>query len=95
MQVLLLQVISQYNVAYHLYVDDIQLRFSFKPTEPYRLSRLLDGLNAVRVWTAEHSLQLNAEKTEVLLVAPEKVVAVILQHIGNLTTAANSNLHNV
>ena len=89
------KIISHYDVAYHLYADDIQLQFAFKPSEPYKLSRLLDCLNAIRVWTTENSLQLNADKTEVLVVAPDKCVSVILKNIGHLSTAAHSNLRNL
>ena len=58
------------NIAYHLFADDIQLHFSF---QPYRLSRLLDYLKASRDLTVENVLQLNADITEVLIVALQNV----------------------
>lgn len=45
-------------------------------------------------WMANNSLQLNADKTEILVVAPAKVTPTIMKSIGPLSTAAHSNLHN-
>ncbi len=71
---------------YHLFADDIQLHLSFKPSEAFVLS--MD-------WMTDYSLQLNADKMEVLVVAPEKVALMIMQSIGPLSSAAHSNLRNL
>ncbi len=76
-----------WNDPYHLLADDIQLHFSFKPSEAFRLSRLPDCLKAIRGWTTDNFLQLNAD-AEVLVVAPEKVAPIIVQSIGPLSSAA-------
>lgn len=75
--------------------DDIQLHFSFKPSEAFRLSKLLDCLNTIKDWMAGNFLQLNADKTEILIFAPEKVAPVIIKSIGPLSSAAHSNLRNL
>lgn len=89
------QMISRFDVAYYLYADDIQLHFSFKPSEAFRLSKLLDCLNTIKDWMAGNFLQLNADKTEILIFAPEKVAPVIIKSIGPLSSAAHSNLRNL
>ena len=51
------QIISSFsNISYHLYDDDIQLYFSFKPDELDRLSVLNNCLNAIRNWVANNFL---------------------------------------
>ncbi len=76
------------------------IQLSFKPSEAFRLSRLLGCLDAFRDWmtSSDHSLQLNTDKTEVLVVAPEKIAPMIMQYcisIGPPSSATYPNLCNV
>lgn len=59
------------------------------------LITLLLTLYAIRDWTSIHCLQLNADKTEDLIVAPENVAPMIRQSIGTLSSTAYSNLRNL
>ncbi len=43
----------------------------------------------------DNSLQLDTNKKEVLVVAPEKVALMTMQSIGPLSSAAHSNLRNL
>lgn len=74
------QIINSYNITGHLYSNDTQLRFTFIPSETFRLSRPLDCLNGLRDQLTKYFLQLNADKTEVLLAALEKLYTHSGQH---------------
>lgn len=60
------QIINRFSIAYNLFVD-----FSYNPSESFRWARLPDYLNTIRDWTTKPFLQLSADKTEILVVAPE------------------------
>lgn len=50
------QIINRFNTAYHLFVDDILLHLSFKPTEAFKLSGLSEryqGLDGRKLFTAQ------------------------------------------
>lgn len=67
------QTISSFsNISCHLNAEDIQLYFSFKPDELDRLS-VLNCLNANRNWMMNNFLQWKADKTEVLIIAPDNL----------------------
>uniref|UniRef100_A0A8C6P7H8 Reverse transcriptase domain-containing protein n=1 Tax=Nothobranchius furzeri TaxID=105023 RepID=A0A8C6P7H8_NOTFU len=84
-----------HNVSYHLYADDIQLYCSFKDSEFYKLSELLECLSAITSWLEDNFLQLNSEKTECLIIAPESMVPLISEKRGHLSSAVKSNLWNL
>lgn len=88
------QIINIFNIPYHLSVDDI-LYFPFKPNEAYRLCRLKDYLYIIRDWTMENFLQLNTDKTEVLIATPDNSASMIRHRIGPLSSAAHSNKRNL
>lgn len=79
------QIISQFSdISYHLYADDIQLYCSFKETEFFKLSSLINCLTSIKQWLCENFLFLNSDKTETLIIAPESKIPKIIQHIGDL-----------
>ena len=90
------QIISSFkNISYHMYADDIQLYFSFKPNELHKLSVLNNCLNAIRNWMANNFLQLNADKTEVLIFGPENLQSSIRQNLGTLSSSSQLSLRNL
>ena len=61
-------VISDYNIAYHQYADDLQLYTSISTsTTSNGLSVLTECVNAVTRWHLENGLLLNPTKTEALV----------------------------
>uniref|UniRef100_A0A8C5DL07 Reverse transcriptase domain-containing protein n=1 Tax=Gouania willdenowi TaxID=441366 RepID=A0A8C5DL07_GOUWI len=83
------------DVSYHLFADDIQLYCSFKPSEIQKLSSLLKCLAQVKQWLGANSLQLNPDKTEVLVFAPDDAIPGIHQYLGDLSLSAKTSLRNL
>uniref|UniRef100_A0A669E0K7 Reverse transcriptase domain-containing protein n=1 Tax=Oreochromis niloticus TaxID=8128 RepID=A0A669E0K7_ORENI len=90
------QIIRRYNnISYHLYADDIQLYCSFKASEFYKLSCLNNCLSEIKQWLNDNFLQLNADKTETLIIAPDHMLSEIQQHISFLDPSFQSSLRNL
>uniref|UniRef100_A0A671TKJ2 Reverse transcriptase domain-containing protein n=1 Tax=Sparus aurata TaxID=8175 RepID=A0A671TKJ2_SPAAU len=83
------------NVSYHLYTDDIQLYCSFKMSEFDKLTSLLTCLNCIKERLNDNYLQLNSEKTEIVIIATEGSVPLIKQHIGAPGSSVKQNLRNL
>ncbi len=69
---LLVGAILKHNINYHCYADDLQLyHLPIKPGNYFSLDHLFLCLNEVKTWmTKKNSLQLNENKTDVLLQGP-------------------------
>uniref|UniRef100_A0A669E4F5 Reverse transcriptase domain-containing protein n=1 Tax=Oreochromis niloticus TaxID=8128 RepID=A0A669E4F5_ORENI len=90
------QIIKRYKyISYHLYADDIQLYCSFKMSEFYKLSNLSNCLTEINKWLYDNFLQLNSDKTETLIIAPDHMVPEIRQHISFLEPYVKSSLRNL
>uniref|UniRef100_A0A3P9KR35 Reverse transcriptase domain-containing protein n=1 Tax=Oryzias latipes TaxID=8090 RepID=A0A3P9KR35_ORYLA len=83
------------DVSYHLFADDIQLYCSFKPSETHKLDFLMNCLMQIKQWLCKNSLQLNSEKTETLVVAPDDAIPGIKQHLGSLGQDVKPSLRNL
>ena len=80
--------ISQFKcMSYHCYVDNTQLYISINSNELGKLSTLYDCLTAIKIWMSDNFLQLNPDKTEVLIIGSESIMESVQQCIGPL--AAN------
>ncbi len=90
------QLICQFeDISYHLYADDIQLYCSFKPTELRKLSSLINCLTSVQQWLSNNYLQLNSDKTETLIIAPDNSIPQIKQCIGALGSSVLPKIRNL
>lgn len=90
------QIIQQFSdVSYHLFADDLQLYCSFKASEVHKLSSLINCLTQTKQWLSDNSLQLNSEKTETLIIAPDSAIPTIKQHLGDLSLSAKIKLRNL
>uniref|UniRef100_A0A669AZZ0 Reverse transcriptase domain-containing protein n=1 Tax=Oreochromis niloticus TaxID=8128 RepID=A0A669AZZ0_ORENI len=83
------------DIRYYCYADDIQLYMSFKPEDVSKLQILNVCLESIKGWMADNFLQLNEEKTEVLVCAPDRHVPNIMNALGPLSTCVKSSIRNL
>ena len=90
-------IINTYEgISYHCYADDIQLYCSFKPDNmDIMITKLHDCISAIKNWMAANFLQLNPDKTEVLIIAQSKIAADITDRLGSLKQNICSNPRNL
>uniref|UniRef100_A0A8C5D5C0 Reverse transcriptase domain-containing protein n=1 Tax=Gouania willdenowi TaxID=441366 RepID=A0A8C5D5C0_GOUWI len=83
------------NVSYHFYVDDIQLYCSFNDSEFHFLSEFLDCISCIKNWLSSNYLQINSNKTETLIIAPDKNIPLIKNSLGDLGSSVKTSLRNL
>lgn len=71
--------------------DDIQLYISFQPQDVSKLQILHRRIDSISGWMDDNFLQLNEEKTKVLVCAPDKFVPKIMENLGPLATFGKSS----
>ncbi len=79
-------IIMKHKLNYHVYADDTQLYFSFKPSQNFAdesISRIETCVCEIRVWMQENFLKLNDHKTEFLILGSRKQLSkVTIPHIN-------------
>uniref|UniRef100_A0A8C6VU81 Reverse transcriptase domain-containing protein n=1 Tax=Nothobranchius furzeri TaxID=105023 RepID=A0A8C6VU81_NOTFU len=92
----LLHILSSFKGnSYHLYADDIQLYISFKPHEMSKLQLLHTCLDSIKTWMAGSFLQLNEDKTEIIICAPDKLVPKVRHSLGQLASHTKPSVRNL
>ncbi len=82
-------------ISYHFYSDDIQLYISFSPDSLDKLSVLQNCLVSINKWMADNFLQLNNDKTEMMIFAPDNITPKIKQVMGGLAFSDRSDIRNL
>ena len=78
-----------WDIRYHFYADDMYV--SFNPEETDKMLELLKCLTSVKDWLANNFLQLNEDKTKVVIVAPDTTASKVIQ----LSSVIQSKLRNI
>ena len=61
------QILQNFNINYHSYADDTQLYVSLSPDDCSPADVLCQCLEEINSWMRENFLQLNEDKTEIIL----------------------------
>lgn len=72
----LAQIMEHHNISYHTYADDTQLYISVSSHDHNPLLSLSNCIHQNNDWMCQNFLQLNPEKTEVLIFGPRNRVAI-------------------
>ncbi len=70
----------KYGVSFHCYDDDAQLYISSRPGETHQIEKLMECIVDIKNWMTNNFLQLNPEKTEVLIIGPKNHTSNNLEH---------------
>ena len=68
---------------------------SFSPDRLDKLSMLHNCLASINKWMADNFLQLNPDKTEVMIFAPDNITPRIKQAIGTLSVSDRNAVRNL
>ena len=63
--------IRSHSISFHNYADDTQLDIAMSPDNTGQIDALFNCTVDIKSWMAVHFLQLNQDKTEVLVIGPE------------------------
>jgi len=81
-------IIAQHGVQYHQYADDTQLHIAMRANNSAAgLSVLADCSSDVRLWYLQNSLQLNADKSESLIVGTAALLKQAAPDVSSVTVA--------
>ncbi len=72
-------IIRKYGISFHCYADDTQLYIS-RPDETSKLSKLSECVKNVKDWMTNNFLLLNSDKTEILIIGPNKSTQNLLDY---------------
>ena len=64
-------VIRRHGINFHSYADDTQLYIAVSPEDTGPIDSLFNCILDIKSWMAENFMQLNQDKTEVLVIGPE------------------------
>ncbi len=74
------EIIRKHGVSFPCYADDTQLYISSRPDETYQFAKLTECIVDIKNWMTSNFLQLNSEKTEVLIIGPKTFACNKLDH---------------
>ena len=64
------QIVTNHDVSHHMYADDIQVYIELSQSDTHKsISSLSDCLTDISLWMKSSKLNLNSDKTELLLLA--------------------------
>ncbi|XP_070410856.1 RNA-directed DNA polymerase from mobile element jockey isoform X1 [Nothobranchius furzeri] len=86
-------IFRRHAVSYHLYADDCQIYFSFKPTQSMQV--LSDCIDNVKLWLADNFLHLNDSKTEVIVFNPHSIPATHQPDLNYLSPNVSTVISNL
>uniref|UniRef100_A0A3B3C1C6 Reverse transcriptase domain-containing protein n=1 Tax=Oryzias melastigma TaxID=30732 RepID=A0A3B3C1C6_ORYME len=80
-------IIRRHGVCFHSYADDTQLYIAVSPDDEESVNVLLNCILDIKSWMAENFLQLNQDKTEVLVIGSEDKREFVLSKLKNYKTS--------
>ena len=89
------QLIRSYNVSDHNYADDTQIYVSLTSGEHGPVDTLCPCIGQISVWMQNNFLQLNSDKTEVIVCGPQKQRESVISRLETLPIKPNNQVRNL
>lgn len=88
-------ILQKYNINYHCYADDLQFYLPIKLENGSSLQPLFSCFDEVRTWMVNNFLQLNPDKTEVLLLGPAALNTTLTSRLASVSDNLQPNVKNL
>ena len=91
----LAQIMEYHNISYHTYADDTQLYISVTSHDYTPLVSLSKCIHQINEWMCQNFLQLNPDKTEVIVFGPKNERSKISAHLDSMSLKATNQARNL
>uniref|UniRef100_A0A3B3HFB5 Reverse transcriptase domain-containing protein n=1 Tax=Oryzias latipes TaxID=8090 RepID=A0A3B3HFB5_ORYLA len=89
------QLIRSNNISYHNYADDTQIYVSLRTGEYGPVDSLNHCLQQISAWMQNNFLQLNSDKTEVIVFGPQKQREIVSSYLHSLSLKPSNQVRNL
>uniref|UniRef100_A0A3P9MAR3 Reverse transcriptase domain-containing protein n=1 Tax=Oryzias latipes TaxID=8090 RepID=A0A3P9MAR3_ORYLA len=89
------QLIRSNNISYHNYADDTQIYVSLTTGEYGPVDSLNHCLQQISAWMQNNFLQLNSDKTEVIVFGPQKQRESVSSYLHSLSLKPSNQVRNL
>ena len=91
----LAQIMEYHNISYHTYADDTQLYITVSPDDYSPLYLLNKCIVEINTWMCQNFLQLNTEKTEIVVFGPKEQRSIVSAHLDAMTLKPTNQARNL
>ncbi|MDG2555425.1 reverse transcriptase domain-containing protein, partial [Vibrio parahaemolyticus] len=91
----LAQIMEYHNISYHTYADDTQLYITVSPDDYSPLYLLNKCIDEINTWMCQNFLQLNTEKTEIVVFGPKEQRSIVSAHLDAMTLKPTNQARNL
>ena len=89
------QILQNSNVDYHSYADDTQIYLALSPEDYSPIESLCHSLEQVNNWMNQNFLQLNQDKTEVIVFGSKEKRIAVSKYLESLSLKTNNQVRNL